>query len=41
MHLQNLEQGSHSQNHAIERDIGLLANHWRRRMAKKVVPKRL
>ena len=38
MQLQNLEQGRYNHNHAAEREIGFLENHWRRKITKKVVP---
>ena len=41
MKLQNSEQERNNQNHAAEREIGFLANNWRRQMTKKVIPKRL
>ena len=35
------EQGRHNQNHAVERVMWFLEKLWRRRMNKKVIPKRL
>ena len=35
------EKGRYKQNHAAEREIGFLSERWRRRMAKKSVPRRL
>jgi len=35
------EQGRKNQNHAAEREIGMLAKRWKLRMRKKKVPKRL
>jgi len=39
--LHTTEQGRKNQNHAAEREIGILANRWKLRMRKKNVPKRL
>ena len=39
--LYNSEQGRHNQNHAVEREIGFLANRWRRQMKKTVIPRLL
>ena len=35
------KKGRYNQNHAAEREIGFLSERWRRRMAKKSVPRRL
>ena len=39
--LHTTEQGRKNQNHAAEREIGILANRWKLRMRKQNVPKRL
>ena len=39
--LNHKEKGRYNQNHAAEREIGFLSERWRRRMAKKSVPRRL
>ena len=41
MRIQLKEKGRYNQNHAAEREIGFLSERWRRRMAKKSVPRRL
>ena len=41
MQLETSEQGRHNQNQAAEREIGFLSKRWKRRMTKKLVPKRL
>ena len=41
IHLHTTKQGQKNQNHAAEHEIGMLAKHWKLRMAKKNVPKRL
>ena len=41
MQLQDLGQYTHNQNHVVEHKIGFLEDRWRRKMAKKVIPKRL
>ena len=41
MQLHNLEQGRNNQNHAAKCEIGFLVKCWRRRITKKVIPKRL
>ena len=41
MQLHKLEQGRHNHNHAVEHEIELLEKHFRRRMTRKVIPKRL
>ena len=41
IHLHTTEQGHKNQNHASEREIGMLAKCWKLRMAKKNVPKHL
>ena len=39
MQIHNLEQNSYNQNHAKEREIGLLAKYCRRRITNKVISK--
>ena len=39
--LNHKEKGRYNQSHAAEREIGFLSERWRRRMAKKSVPRRL
>ena len=39
--LHTMEQGRKNQNHAAEREIGILSKRWKLRMRKKRVPKRL
>ena len=39
--LHNSEEGRNNQNHAVEREMGFLANHWINKMTNKVMPKRL
>ena len=41
IHLHTTKQGQKNQNHAAKREIGMLANCWKLRLAKKNVPKRL
>ena len=41
MQLHNLVQVRHSNNHAAEREIGLLAKCWKSQMTKKVISKYL
>ena len=41
MQLHNLGQVMHINNHAVEREIGLLAKCWKSQMTKKVISKYL